>query len=258
MTDAVYDSINKAWKGTTAVLFGSDIGELNEFEPYLRGAAIGQTVESCFSKKKLWVVSEQYDRNARFFDYNHEQAGLAQISARPFDMNAIKDIDSLVGTLKERFVYSGNKTLGNSRNVEHSDAVVDGNCILNSSIIVRSEYVAYSYLLRENRHTFGSTSSGQSSHIVRCFYNNSLNRCFECSTSVGCSDCQFSYNIMNCTDCMFTFNLRAKRYMVGNVQLGKEEYLELKAKLVGEIADELKKKKRLDYSIIDILNSPVV
>ncbi len=255
MTSQTYEALNKAWKSTTAVLFGSPMGELSEYEPYLKGAAIGQTVESCFSGKKLWVVSEQYDRKARFFDYNLEQAGFAEIAARPFDINRIKDMDSLVETLKERFVYSGNKTLGNSSNVEHSDAVVDSNCILNSSIVVRSEYVAYSYLMRENRHTFGSTSSGQSSHIVRCFYNNSLNRCFECSASIGCSDCYFSYNLRNCTDCLFTFNVWAKRYLVGNVQLGRDDYFRLKAKLVGEIAGELNSKKQFGLSIIDFLNA---
>jgi len=255
MTSQTYDAVNKAWKSTTAVLFGSPMGELSEYEQYLKGAAIGQTVESGLSGRKLWVASEQYDRKARFFDYNLEQAGFAKIAAQPFDINRIKDIDSLVETLKERFVYSGNKTLGNSKMVEHSDAVVDSNCVLNSSIVVRSEYVAYSYLLRENKHTFGSTSSGQSSHIVRCFYNNSLNRCFECSASVACSDCYFSYNLMDCTDCMFAFHVRAKRYLVGNVQLGRDEYIQLKAKLVGEMAGQLRSKKQFDLSIIDFLNA---
>ncbi len=247
----VYDALNNAWKSTTEVLFCSPMGELSEYEPYLKGAAIGQTVESCFSGRKLWVASEQYDRKARFFDYEAEQADFGSINSQPLDINEIKDIDSIREALKERLIYSGNKALGNSRNVEHSDVVVDSNCILNSSIIVGSEYVAYSYLMRENKYTFGSTSSGQSSHIVRCFYNNTLNRCFECSACIGSSDCYLSYNLLNCTDCLFTFNLRAKRHMVGNVQLGRDEYAALKANLVDEMAVELGEKKRLGFSIMD-------
>jgi hypothetical protein len=250
----VYDALNKAWKSTTAVLFGSAMGELSEYEQYLKGAAIGETVESCFSGRKLWVASEQYGRQAKFFDYGTEQAKLAVQNTKPLDINEIKDIDSIRDALKERFVYSGNKALGNSQMVENSDAVVDSNYVLNSSIIVRSEYVAYSYLMRENKHTFGSTSSGASSHIIRCFYNGMLNRCFECSASVGCSDCYFSYNLISCTDCLFTFNLRAKRHVVANVQLGRDEYAALKAKLVGEMAAELREKKRLAHSIIDVFD----
>jgi hypothetical protein len=250
----VYDQLNKAWKSTTAVLFGTGIGELSEYEPYLKGAAIGKTVESSFSGRKLWVVSDQYDQQAKFFDYGIEQTELARPNQQPLYINEIKDIDSIRDALKERFIYSGNKTLGNSSNIEHSDAIVDSNCILNSSTIVHSEYVAYSYLMRDNKYTFGSTSSGASSHIVRCFYNGYLNRCFECSACTSSSDCYFDYNLGDCTDCLFSFNLRAKRQVVGNVQLARDEYAALKSKLVGEMAAELAKKKQLGYCIIDVFN----
>ncbi len=253
MNSATYESLNKSWNSTTKILFGQEMGELAEYEPYLNGAAIGQTVVSSFSGKKLWVASEQYQKEAKFFDYGEEQDVTSKSASQPFDINKIKDMDSIVETLKERFVYSGNKALGNSRNVEHSDAIVDSTDILNSSFIVRSKNVAYSYLMRENEDTFGSTSSGQSTHIVRCFYNNKLRRCFECCTCIGSSDCYFSYNLMNCTDCLFTFNLRTKRHLIGNVQLGKDEYVQLKAKLVGEMAEQIKKEKRLGFSIIDFM-----
>jgi len=51
---------------------------------------------------------------------------------------------------------------------------------------------------------------------------------------------------------MFSFNLRNKQNIVGNVQLTKDQYADLKTKLLTEICEELKAKKRLDYSIVNL------
>ena len=254
MTSKVYEALNTAWKSTSKILFGTDIGELNEFEPYLKGGVIGKTVKSHFSGNPLWVASAQYEEHAKFFDFNAEQSKIAAIAAKPINIDKIKDIDSLLSETEERFIYSGNKTLGNSKYIEHSDAVVDSTGVLNSSIVVRGKYVAYSYLKRDVGYAFACTSSGESEYLIRCFYNNTLKRCFEACTSVGSADCYFVYNIIGCSDCLFTFNVRSKRHMIGNVQLTKEQYLPLKQKLISEIAEKLKSKKKLDYSIIDLVN----
>jgi hypothetical protein len=249
-----YDLVNRAWQETTRIIFGENIGELQDYREYLKEGLIGKSVVSEFSGKELWVVSEEYCPAARFFEYGEENKELEKIMAKPFDINKIKDIDSLIETVKERLIYSGNKVLGNSRNVISSDAVIDSTNIMNSSLLIGNKYVAYSYLMQYSEYSFGSASSGQSAHIIRCFYNNSLKRCFECSTSVAASDCYFSYNVMNCSDCLFTFNQRTRQHMIANVQLDNGKYAELKHKLLGEVKEELKKRKRLDYSIIDIIN----
>ena len=255
MSSQTYDMLNKAWTSTTKILFGQEIGELKEFEDYLKPAAIGQQVASSFSGKKLWAALCNYPKNAKFFDYSEEHNTFDKLASQPFNINRIKDLDSIVETLHERFVYSGNKVLGNSKYIENSDAIVDSTAIFNSSKVISSKYVAYSSFLQKNEYTFGSMSSGESSHILRCFYNNNLRRCFEVSTCVGVSDSYFSYNLLQCSDCLFSFNIRAKRYMIGNIQLESKEYTSLKTKLVSEIVDSLRRKKQLDFSIINIMNN---
>jgi hypothetical protein len=42
--------------------------------------------------------------------------------------------------------------------------------------------------------------------------------------------------------------------MIANVQLEKQQYADLKKKLLVEITEKLKGKKRFDFSIIDIVN----
>jgi len=248
--------IESAFQSTSKILFGMPVGTLNEFDPYLREATVGKEVKSSLSGKLLKVLSSHYPENARFFDYNTEFGKLPSLSkpSKPFNINQIKDIDSLFSAVEEKIIYSGNKVLGNSNDVYDSDDVVDSSFAYNSTLIRKGKFVYSCYLMNEPEFCFGSASSGQSQYIMRCFYNNTLKRCFECCTSVGSSDLYFCYNLIGCHDCMFTFSVRNKTNMIANVQLGKEQYVELKGKLVGEIAEELRSKKRFRYSIIDILN----
>ena len=249
MASETYAELNKGWKATCRMIFGEEIGELSEFEGFLKEAVIGKDVTSV-SGAPLWVTSPHYCEGARFVEFGKDEMP----PARPLDINSIKDIDSLLEGISEQLLYSGNKILGNSKMVEHSDAIVDGVHILNCSGIQKGRCEAYVYMLHEGEYAFGSTSSGCSSHIIRCFYANSMRRCFECSAAVGLSDCFYCYNLMNSSDCMFCFHERTKRNMIGNVQLGPDKYRELKEKLVSEIADTLKSKKRSSFSVIDIFN----
>jgi hypothetical protein len=50
---------------------------------------------------------------------------------------------------------------------------------------------------------------------------------------------------------MFSFNLKNSSNRIGNLSLGKQEYLELKKKLLGEVADELNRKKKFT-SLFDL------
>jgi len=252
--DSVYDTLNKSWKSTCRILFGEEIGELSEYRNYLSEPRLGMQAESCFSKNKVWMGSDKYCPDARFFDFCRESDEYAKLMSKPLKIDEIKDIDSLIGSVREKMIYAGNKVFGNSRNVEGSDSVVNSSNILNSSRLIGSKNIAYSYMMQNNENCFGSTSSGQSTHIIRCFYNNSLSRCFEVCGIVGASDSVFSYNIWNCNDILFSFNLRSKRNMIANIQLEREKYADLKKKLISEIADGLKQKKSLGISILDIVN----
>jgi len=51
---------------------------------------------------------------------------------------------------------------------------------------------------------------------------------------------------------MFCFNAKNLRYAVGNVEVGRERFMEMKKKLLGEIARELEGKKGLRWGIYNI------
>ncbi|MFH1328216.1 MAG: hypothetical protein ABIH76_05160 [Candidatus Bathyarchaeota archaeon] len=244
--------INDAFRSTCKIVLGDEIGELKDYQSYLSEPLIGKYVTSHFSKKKVFMTSEQYCKDARFFDYGKEYQLFEKSLSKPININEIKDIDSLFLGVKEKILYSGNKVTGKSLKVEESDDVVDGIYVLNSSMVDSGKYLAYSCVMEGSNFTFGTTSSADSNHLIRCFYNLGLRRSFESVFSNNSSNCYFCYNAFNSNECMFTFNVRSKRHMVGNLQLEPSRYSELKDKLLNEIRDELKRKKRLDFSIVNI------
>jgi hypothetical protein len=218
----------------------------------LQEPVIGKKVKSAFSGKDLWITYDHYSENSKFFDYVHEHEKLPTPKLK---VDEIKDIDSLFGAVREQLIYSGNKTLGISESVENSDHVSDSSYVLNSSIVIKSKFIAYCYLKRNTEYAFASTSTGNSSYVMRCFNATYLKRCFECSDAANSADLYFCYNLMGCNNCMFSFNLRNKSNVIGNIPLEREQYSELRKKLLSEMADELKKNKRLDYSIINLFGN---
>ncbi|MDD5337691.1 MAG: hypothetical protein PHS02_04370 [Candidatus ainarchaeum sp.] len=242
--------INEAWKSTCRIIFGEEIGALEEYGNYLNEAVNGKFAESCVSGQPVFLTSPEYCERAKFMDYGKESRKLQ--NPGQLDVNEIKDMDSLVGAIGERMLYSGNKVLGNSAHVEKSDNVIDSNHVINSALVYYSKYVAHSYIIRESECMFSVTSSGECSYLIRCFDNFSLKRSFECMHGISSSNCFFSYNLTNCNDCMFCFNQRNASHSIGNIALEKSSYKELKDKLLDEMLSELKREKRLPFSIVSI------
>jgi len=96
-----------------------------------------------------------------------------------------------------------------------------------------------------DRCLFGCSGTGESSYSMKTEECWKAARCLETNRVWESTGVYFSHGLMGCSDCMFCFNLKGKRNAIGNVQLGKEEYSKLKAKLISEMADELRRKKRL-------------
>ncbi len=181
------------------------------------------------------------------------QEELGLLNFAPLNINEIKDVDSLFAAASERAVYCGNKVFGRNMNVEEGDNVVDCIDVLHSHDIYSSKCVAYCAIGRYAESIYGVSPFWRGNRAIRCSacYLNGASRCFECYYSNGISDSYYTFNCSGCTSCIFCFNQRSKSRMIGNLQLGKERYLELKEKLVSEMAQLLSRDKRI-FSIADI------
>ena len=87
---------------------------------------------------------------------------------------------------------------------------------------------------------------------VNCYHSNNLQRCLECDSCSNCSDCYFCHNCENLRDCLFCFNTKNKRYAIGNVEVGKEEFVRIKQLILEQIWNELEKTGSLKYEIFGL------
>ena len=238
----LYDTLNKAWKSTCRVVLGGEVGELSDFEGWLGEylPPAGKRV-SAVSGKPVTLANPHYPDAARFVSM--EEATGRKVDA--LGINEIKDIDSIVRAVSEQWEYTGNRVLGNSALVESSDIVADSQSVWGSTDISQSQYVYSSFLVRsDSKYVFGSGWFGRTQFAIRHVGGFSNSRIMESPMVTDSSDIFFSHSLAGCMDVMFSFSQRSRRHMIGNLELPKDKYTALKAKLLAEVREELAAKKR--------------
>ncbi|VVB58822.1 Uncharacterised protein [Candidatus Anstonella stagnisolia] len=240
--------LQNAFDTTGKVLFGQPVGKLSDFKEYLSETLLPyQTKKSFLSGKSVTLTNPSYPADAKFIS----QDEMAQLKFQPLKTNEIKDIDSLLSAVRERVVFCGNKMLGRNYEVFDVDDCVDCTNVISSNNVYNVKNGAYNSFLREAESVFGVFGVPGASFCMRCFEGVGATRCFESYYMKEIADMYFSFNCVGCSEGIFAFNLRGKRHTIGNLQLEKDKYLALKKKLVAEMGEELRKKKRM-FSIVEV------
>lgn len=242
MDPGLYLELNKAWKNTCRILFGQEIGELRDFEPYLKEHLPPiEKRNSYLSEKTVSFAMDDYCKRGRFISLDE----IREKTIEPLSINEVKDIDTIARVISEKWEYAGDKILGNSNSVESSDLVMDSQNVVDSSNITESSNVFASSLVRHHsKNTFGCIWFANGEFVIKAGLALEIRRCFESYEITKSSDLYLSHNCHGCQDLMFCFHQHNKRNRIGNLELPKEKYTEIKRKLLGEMADELKKHRR--------------
>ncbi|MFA5105991.1 MAG: hypothetical protein WC506_03460 [Candidatus Micrarchaeia archaeon] len=235
-------NVDTAFRQLCAILFGREVGELAGFGEYLREAMMPYTLaKSENTGSDVFLSNPYYPKKARFAS----QQELEKAKPAKASVNDIKDIDSLFRAASESMVYCGDKVFGRNANTALVDNAID--CIdvyysHNVRNVKRGAFISY---VRESECVFGIPAFPKIRYSMRCLEGINANRMFETYYTNNSSDMYYSFNCNNCSDCIFCFNLRAKRHAIGNMELEKGKYLELKKKLASEMAELLEKNRRL-------------
>lgn len=244
MDSPAYQKLNRAWSDACRVLLGAEVGELENYREWLSGAMDKlSTKKSALSGKEVQVGTPHYCKGAKFISLDEVDFNKR---FEPLSINEVKDVDSIVEAIGERFVYTGNIILNNSREVEKSSNISNSFFILESDFIVDSKELAYCSHSRYSKDLFGVNNDVLSSYVIRGLDTQRIVRCFESWAAYKCSDLYYTFNTEDCADLMFCFNLRNARNRIGNLQLTKEKYSQLKEKLIAEIREELSKNGRCE------------
>ncbi len=246
--------LNKAWKSTCKILLGDEIGELSEFATYLSKYTDPiENRKSVLSDKDVAISSNRIPKSARVIGYGEMNEYGKVISSKPLNINDIKDLDSVIGAVNERVCYSGNTVLGNSSNALQSHRCVNTHHAYRCQDVYDAKCVAFTTSIRSPEYSFGCCFGGEIQFCIKVLDPHKQVRCMETFHCNVASDSYYSASLEDCTDCLFSFNQKNKHFLIGNVQLTKDKYASLKAKLVGEMADELKRKKSIP-SVIEIIS----
>ncbi|MEM3422514.1 MAG: hypothetical protein QXF86_00785 [Candidatus Bilamarchaeaceae archaeon] len=247
-----YAMLNSKWLSTTKIIFKDEIGELSDYAQWLKEYLpnLGKR-KSYVSGKEVTLVRDYYPSRALFISADE----IKDIEMKPLTINEIKDIDSIINAVSEKWMYAGNKILGNSNFVESSDLIIDSQYVIDSADISESTYVFGSSLIRKgSKYIFGSHFGGNGEFIVRtgAFFN--VKRVFESFIITDSSDIYFSHLCEGCNELLFSFFQKNKSYCIGNLQLSKDKYFSLKNKIISEVAYELKKHKKFP-SLFEIISN---
>ncbi|VVB97993.1 Uncharacterised protein [uncultured archaeon] len=240
--------LGAAFETTFKLIFGECNLKLDELGPYLSRHHYSPIMrKSALSGKSVALTSDRYCKGAKFISQDEVDFG----KGYSLNVNEIKDIDSIVGALSDRFYYTGNKIFGKSNDVQESDGCFDSVHVKDSVNVEASKYVAYgSYVRGGCEFSFGSSYQLASKYTIKFMTGSYSSRCFESYHTTNGSDLFFTYNCHGCSNVMFSFNLRSKKNCIGNLELPMDKYAELRRKLIGESREYLEKHREF-YSILD-------
>lgn len=248
----IYNVVNKGWEKTCKVIFGEEIGELREFEGWLREYPKTVRIEkSAISGENVYLGAGEYCEKAKFIGFNEIDFGK---KFSPLNINEIKDIDSIVEAIQERVHYSGNVVLGNSSDVINSSDITNSHVVLNCTDLGDCRVMAFSSRLRLCEYSFGVDWGGESRFVIRNtdVYQNV--RTFEAHASYGTRDSFFTWAVRNSSNIMFSFGLLNESFAIGNLKLPKEKYLSIKDSILEQVKQELMKNKRFP-SLYELLSN---
>ena len=151
--------LDDAFKSTCRVLFGQEVGGLEEFRPYLL-EMVDQpaSVKSAISGKAVHLSRPYYSKGARFIDVDE---AASPSGAGALSINDIKDVDSALAALTEKMAYCGNKNLGRNAEVSASDMCNDSIWVQSSQNVMESKYVAYCNGIRKSEYAYGCQLGGE-------------------------------------------------------------------------------------------------
>ncbi len=246
--------IEQAFANTARVIFGSSLsGTLDDYGPWLSSSLrpVGRHPSA---------VSNQmvYDPPLAFYAPAAKRA-VSREEAAMLGTRSLAEGDALSLTLENAAsklniirYHTSDAQLGECMGNEECNLCINTSHSYRAYSITNCKFCAYCFWPRDSEHVFGSDTLLASRFCIKCYNSNNLTRCLELNNSADCSDCLFGNNLESCADCLFCTNAKSLHYAVFNKEVGREAYLKLKKKLVGEMVMRLEKGKALPWSIFTI------
>jgi len=247
--------IENAFAKASEVIFGKKLGPIDDYGPWLL-----QHVKAC--KEASSAISDKKTLLGEFTPFTlfpkdrlltMEEGDVAghilKISEKEAEECSIENIHKSIGKIA---YFASEIRLGENFNLLRTFLGYKAHNCYWGGIFSNTKYSAFSHFARNSDYMFGSTLSYGCTLCINCYNSNNISRSFEMDSCFSCSDCYFCHNCENLQNCMFCFNVKNKKYAIGNVEVGKQEFTRIKGLLLGKLLARLEAEKRFATDIYNI------
>ncbi|MFA6328201.1 MAG: hypothetical protein WCY41_02030 [Candidatus Micrarchaeia archaeon] len=238
------EPVQKAWDATCRLVLGRELGNIARFKGWLVRHNLGiRKVQSALGSGEIPAAS--YENLLALPDSRYVNIGEARCLSKLLSLGE-KEAESLT-------LSNAGKTLGKIAYVSpqfHEGTIlnVSGSPIIMSSSdcegvhgCIYMKRSAYSTWGRDSEHLFGSAFVLDSGFCIKCYNSFKIQNCFEVDSARLSTGCYFCHNIENCHDAIFCSNAKNLRYAVCNKEVGRGEFMRVKALLLARVNDEIGK-----------------
>lgn len=249
--------LEKAFTDTARTLLGRPLEGLESYGTWLgKNVPLPYPAKSALSKKEVWVppslnfLQKEFDRSRIISQDEMEKANVSPF--KPADLEGA-DVGKVRELLKPVAYYCGNWWFGNYQNLEKCSGAGNGvNIYYSEDVYHDVKNVAYSNYVLYSENMFGCHVATHSKFCIHTYNSFRVTRCFEVDGCSDSSDLLFCHNSEALQNCMFCFNAKSLRYAIGNVEVGREKYLKIRAMLLDEMGGKLGKGRKLDLGVYNI------
>jgi hypothetical protein len=246
--------IEKEFEEATRLILGVPLSPLKKFKKFLMG-----NVEEIKKTKSPFGNDVLYSRY--FWAQNAPKermitTGEAQDAAKArIDERALEDasLGKMLSAITAIAYYPVQFEEGQSRNGIECEMMYYSSDCYRISDPTYSKKCAYCTHVTNCEAVFGSgILMTDSSFSLRCNDCMKVSLCMDMDGCKSCHRCMFCHNCEGLSDCMFCFNVKNLKYAVGNVEVGREEYMRIRQKVVDELLARLQKTGDIGIGICSI------
>lgn len=185
-----------------------------------------QKIASALSKKDTWTnspgekIASQQDVADRF-----------KKDEWTIKKRSLKSIEDILKAWEEVNYLTGEKYI-NSKDTAESDGVYNSYSVYRSMSIFDSKNIIFSYKNFDCNYMLASRDNSSCTLGIRMKENIFCSSGFEVSWSNKVSRSMYIHDCFDLFECLFCSHLRSKKYCIANMQFEKEEYFELKKKVI--------------------------
>lgn len=251
--------LEDGFRKTCRILLGAELpGLLDDYGPWLGGhVPLPYPARSMLSGREVWMppplnyAGRRFD-TSRIFSME-EMGALPKSPFRPEEILGA-DLASIAGRFSRPVAFScGNFRYQEHRNVDKCSGAGGGmNVYYSEDAYLNIKNIAFCNYVLCSTNLFGCHAGPQSNFCIHAYNSVNLSRCFEVDGCSRSSDLMFCHNCENVHDGLFCFNAKNLRNAVGNREVGREKYIQIKRMLLARAMGELKERKTLELDIYDL------